>query len=777
MSSSQRVRMAMIGSYVPRRCGIATFSHNLATAISEVSHTALGDARSEIRIVAMNDQSDTYSYDAEVIAEIHQQHRNDYRNAADIINTSRIDAVCLQHEYGLFGGDCGEHLFDLLDRLRKPLISTLHSVLSKPSPKQREVMERICAISSRVVVMVERAKMLLMEVYGVPKERIRIIPHGGPDVPFGDTEPFKKRFGVSNRPMILTFGLLGPGKSLETVIEALATVVPDHPDLAYIILGVTHPGVRREHGELYRLSLERRVVELGIQNNVLFHNHYVSDDDLCEYLQAADIYVTPYRDKEQITSGTLAYAMTCGKAVISTPYWHAQELLVNGCGRLVEFGNVQGFSDAIGELIADRGKRLSMQRAAYNRGRSMVWPNVGRQYVDTLNEAIASHAEQSAERTATPGAMMRMSLPELYPDYLETMTDDTGILQHAVYSTPNRHHGYCSDDNARALIVASMGWSLFQDDRWLPYMDRYLGFLHYAYVPETNRFRNVMSYDRKWMDNDESDDCQGRVVWALGYLISHAPSDSVRQLATDLFRSAVPMIETLCYPRSWSLSILGLHYYLRAVPNDDAVRNVKIALADRLSDAFDVHEAEDWPWFENVVTYDNGRVPQALILAGHQLDRTDLVDRGLRTLRWLLEIQTAPQGHLSIIGNDGWLVRGEPRAAFDQQPLEAAALIAACKAAFRASGDRYWLDEMRRCFEWYLGKNDVGISMVDFKTRGCFDGLKRAGVNHNQGAESLLSWLLSLAIMHEMQTGDAPKASKTTLDSLRPEFSTTKPIG
>ena len=753
MPSRTSLRIAMIGSYVPRRCGIATFTHDLSNAMR-------GDGRSnkrcEIQIVAMNDRQGEYAYGDEVMLELHQHRREDYRNAAEVLNNAKIDAVSLQHEYGLFGGDCGDYLLDLLDRLRKPLISTLHSVLSEPTPKQREIMEAICSKSSTVAVMANRARLILNETYGVPLDKVKLIPHGVPDVPFGDTEPFKERFGLAGRPMILTFGLLGPGKGIETVLEALAEVAPDHPDVAYVVLGVTHPNVKRESGELYRISLELRAVELGIQKNVLFHNRYVSMDDLKEYLQAADIYVTPYRHKEQITSGTLVYALAAGKAIISTPYWHAQELLVNGRGRLVDFGSVPEFSTALRELLGNTKHRDKIRKAAYDFGRSMVWSRVGEQYVEEFKIACRGFAERPPADVRDRKMLMRMSLPDRRLDHMMAMTDGTGILQHACYSTPDRNHGYCTDDNARALIVAAMAWSLFQDEDVLPHLQTYLSFMHYAQMPETGRLRNFMSYDRRWLENDGSDDCQGRAIWALGYLIAHAPIESMRTLATDMFRSAVSATSTLRWPRSWALSILGLHYYRRKFPDDAAIRERMGQLAERLNGAFPEEEDADWPWFEDVVTYDNGRIPQALLIAGHGLDHDDYTQRGLRCLTWLLEKQTGRDGRLSVIGSKGWMPRNGERAKFDQQPIEPAALIGACKAAHRATGDDKWLTEMRRCFEWYIGRNDIGVSMVDFKTRGCFDGLEAEGANQNQGAESLLSWLLSLLTMHEMQTGDAP---------------------
>jgi glycosyltransferase involved in cell wall biosynthesis len=697
-----------------------------------------------------------------VTVQLHHHRREEYRNVAEILNTARIDAVGLQHEYGLFGGEQGVWLFDLLDRLNKPLVSTLHTVLSEPSEQQRSVLQRISRRSSTVVVMADRARQLLGERYDVPPEKCRLIHHGVPEAPFVDSASYKERFDLASRPTILTFGLLSPNKGIEMMLDALVKVVPQHPDLAYIVLGVTHPGVRRESGELYRLSLERQAVNLGIQKNVQFHNRYVSVQDLLEYLLAADLYATPYPGKEQITSGTLAYALASGRAIISTPYWYAQELLAEGRGRLVDFGDVDALAASLHELLQDRDQREAIRRAAYDFGRQMVWPRVAQQYVETFTEARRTFAETERELVADREVRLRMSLPELRLDHFLVMSDHTGMLQHAIYATPDRRHGYSADDNARALIVAAMIWSLFRDDRVLAPLQVYLSFLHDAQTPEGGRFRNFMSYDRRWLEADGSDDCQGRILWALGYLVSHAPNDSTQRLAADLFRGAVPRIEALSWPRSWAFSILGLHYYLRQLDDADAVRAKMASLADRLNRQFAENESSDWPWFEDVVTYDNGRLPQALIIAGVTLERPDMVERGLGVLRWLLEVQTADAGHLSTIGNRGWLRRGGQRAVYDQQPLEPAALMGACKAAHRASGDGKWLVEMRRCFEWYLGRNDAGASMIDFKTRGCYDGLNETGLNGNQGAESLLSWLLSLLIMNEMQTGDAPEVVSST---------------
>ncbi|MCZ6570202.1 MAG: glycosyltransferase family 4 protein [Deltaproteobacteria bacterium] len=751
MTEDGTTRFALVGSYVPRLCGIATFGHDLVSALA-------GDAPSIAErpcIVAVTDREEGYEYGPEVTFEIRQHRQEDYRSAAEYLNTSKTDVVCVQHEYGIYGGEDGGYLVELLDQLTKPVVTTLHTVLKDPLPGQREVLRRICGLSALLVVMSQRAEELLCEVYDVPPDRVRLVHHGAPDLPFSDTGPFKERFGVAGRPTILTFGLLGPGKGIETMLTALSQIVPRFPDLAYIVLGVTHPVVRRQSGESYRLSLESQAVSLCIQNNVIFHKRYVSLEDLCEYLQAADLYVTPYTDKAQVVSGTLAYAMATGRAVVSTPYWYAQEMLAEGRGRLFDFDDSGALARHLEELLADPELRTSIRKRAYEYGRAMVWPQVGKRYREVFEEAKRIHAQRAVSVTDHK-LIMRMSLPELRLDHLFVLTDDTGLLQHAKYAVPDREHGYTTDDNARALIVMTMMWSLFRDEKVLPFLQLYLSFLRHAWSPDAGQFRNFMSYERRWLDEGGGDDCQGRALWALGHLIAHAPNKSVRGFAEELFREALPHLERLSYPRGWALGILGLHYYGRKHAEDERASETLVLLARRLDRAVREHEAADWAWFEDIVTYDNGRIPQALLVGGHETGDEEMTARGLRVLRWLLDVQKVPAGHLSVIGCDGWLRREGARARFDQQSLEPAALIGACKAAYRSSGDAEWLVEMRRCFEWYLGRNDREQEVLDFQTRGCHDGLTPAGVNANQGAESLVSWLLSLLIMQEMQTGAPP---------------------
>lgn len=749
--------VAMIGSYVPRRCGIATFTHDLSCGIANTIFSQPLAQCPRVGIVAINDIEEGYPYGPEVVYEMEHHSKEDYRSAADFLNHSKFDLVCVQHEYGIFGGSDGDYLLALLDRLKKPVVSTLHTVLSEPSAGQRLVLQNLCTRSSATIVMAQRAFRMLGELYDVPREKIHMIHHGVPDVPFGDTEPFKRRFGVAGRPTVLTFGLLSSNKGIEMMLDALAEVVPGFPDVAYIVLGATHPAVKRESGESYRLSLEKRALERGISDNVIFHNRYVSLEDLCEYLRATDIYVTPYRSRQQIVSGTLAYASACGTAVISTPYWYAEEILADGRGRLVPFDDVAALSANLKELLADDTVRSELRMRAYQFGRQMTWANVARQYGEVFENAVQAELPDAPAPPAPKKHPMRLSVPEVCLDHLYRMTDDTGLIQHAVHATPDRRHGYSIDDVARALVVTTMRYALFKDEEVLRPFHTYLSYIHHA-RNDHGRYRNIMSYDRRWIDSEGSHDCQGRVLWALGYVIAHPPDDLAEQLCESLFMQTAPLLEHIPSIRAAAFAIMGLHYFLRRDPGSQEASRLMHSLTDRIVREFDQHSADDWPWFEEIVTYDNARVPQALIFAGLQFRLDSVIARGLRSLDWLLQIQTGDRGQVSLIGNREWYKRGGTKATFDQQPIEIAALVGACKAAYRVSGDRRYLREIRRCFDWFLGANDLNRPLIDFKSRGCYDGLGDGVINPNQGAESLLAWLHSLLIMHEMQTGDPTSA-------------------
>ncbi len=744
LSQRDLATIALVGNYLPRKCGIATFTTHLLQALLLEANGA------DCWAVVMNDVPEGYSYPHEVRFEVHHKDISDYRLAADFLNISRVDVVCVQHEFGIFGGRCGANILELLRNLRMPVVTTLHTVLSNPSDKERLIIEDLARLSDRLVVMSFKAIQILREVYGIPSERIVLIPHGIPDVPFVDPNFYKDQFGVEGRKVILTFGLLSPGKGIEYMIDAMPAIVRRHPDAAYIILGATHPHVKREQGESYRLSLQRRAKDVGIEDHLIFHNRFVEQQELCEFIGAADIYVTPYIHREQIVSGTLAYALGAGKAAVSTPYYYAEEMLADGRGRVVPFRDHEVLAEQVIDLLDNEVERHAMRKRAYTFCRDMVWKEVARKYLEVFIE-VKRERELRPKRTFSIKTLQdtRPELPQIKLDHLIRLTDDVGILQHATYIVPNRMHGYCTDDNARALIAVLMAQRYLAVGEDLTNLAcRYLSFLLHAFNSDNGRFRNFMDYDRRWIEEQGSEDCHARAIWALGMATALSTWEGITSSAVSLFKRALPVLADFQYPRAWSFAIVGTHYYLRKFSGDRESRRIRDILTEKLMSLFRRNASEEWPWIEPIVTYANGKIPQALLLSGQWMGSSETIEAGLRSLQWLLDLQTDPRGHFVPIGNHGWYPRNGTRARFDQQPIEALNMIEACAEAYHITQDEKWIVHARRCFEWFLGRNDLNVSLYDFKTGGCSDGLTAHGPSQNQGAESILSWLISLLRIH-----------------------------
>jgi len=746
MSDSRPLNsVAVVSTYVPRLCGIATFTADLCHAMID----ALRPGR--LLALALDDVPEGYPYPDEVCFQIQAAQPADYRLAASFLNINQIDVVFVQHEFGIFGGPSGAHILRLVRGLNMPVIANFHTVLSEPNEQQRAVIGELGKLCSRILVMSHRGVEMLQSIYGVPEGKIRFIPHGIPNVSFMDPNFHKSNFGVEGKKVILTFGLLSPNKGIEFMVEAMPDIVAEHPEAVYLVLGATHPHILRAVGEEYRQGLQQMVRKLGLADHVAFHNRFVSLEELCQYIGAADIYATPYLDAEQITSGTLAYAAGAGKAVVSTPYWYAQEMLADGRGRLVPFRNPQALAKEVNDLLSNETERHAMRIRSYEHTRPMVWENVAAAYLDVAREATAERMQRPRPLAAAiEPAETTEELPAPDLRHMRTMTDDAGILQHALYSVPHRQHGYSIDDNARALNATALYWKLYEDDSVLPLINTYLAYLVDAFDTEKKRFRNFLSYDRRWLEEHESEDAHGRALWALGLASAHAPSGSILGLAVRLFGGALPPTENFTSLRAIAFTVIGIHAYLARFPGDAGARRMREVLAQRLLDHYHRNASDDWPWCEDVVTYANARIPHALILSGQWVPNQEMGDVGLRALDWLLKVQTADDGHLSVIGNNEWLHRGGTPAPFDQQPIEAMGLVEACAEACLWTRSDHWLREARRCLDWFLGRNDLSMPLYDFKTGGCCDALQPDGPNRNQGAESTLAWLISLLTMHEL---------------------------
>ncbi len=749
--------IAVIGNYVPRQCGIATFTTDLVEALSVEAPDI------NCWAAAMNDKPEGYRYPEKVRFEINQNKLTDYKTVAEFINISQTDIVCVQHEYGIFGGPAGSHLLKLLGELRMPVVTTLHTVLKDPAPEYLEVMRRLADLSDKLIVMSRKAFGFLEEIYGVPEEKIAFIHHGIPDTPFMDPNYYKDQFGLEGRKVLLTFGLLSPNKGIEIMLQALPAVIQKHPDVTYIILGATHPHVLKSHGDAYRISLQQLVRKLNISEHVIFQNRFVELKELCEFLGTADIYVTPYLDEAQITSGTLAYAMGTGKAVVSTPYWYASEMLAEGRGRIVPFKNPDAMAEQIIDLLDNDTNRHLTRKKAYTFSREATWKEVARKYLEVFSEVRLKRARHPRPRhtyVENIKSITKFELPEANLDHLKTLTDDTGILQHATQTIPDRIHGYCTDDNARALMVASMGSKyMLADSKFFDCLsNQYLSFLLYAFNDEKGRFRNFMSYSRQWLEEVGSEDSHGRALWGLGKTVAFLDNPGQLAMSTKLFNQALNAIEHFRSPRAIAFAIVGMHAYLQKFSGDSEVRRIRDILAERLFGQFQKNATEDWPWLENALNYANGKLPHALLLSGQWMQRSDMIDMGLKTLKWLLAIQTE-NGHFVPIGSNGWYKKSGHRARFDQQPIESNSMIDACVEAFNITSDTTWIDSAVMCFNWFLGQNDLNMPLYDAKTGGCRDGLMADGINQNEGAESTIAWLLSLMTLQKLYADEILKQS------------------
>ena len=730
--------LAFVGDYVPRRCGIATFTADICEAIAEEF------PKTKCIVGSVNDRKEGYEYPSRVRFEIEEKEVDSYRRAAEFLKINNVEVLSVQHEFGIYGGPAGSHLLELLRGVRMPVVTTLHTVLQHPDSDQRMVMAELDKLSKRFIVMADRGRHLLETVYGIAPDKIDLIPHGVIDMPFIDSNFYKDEFGVEGKTVLLTFGLLSPNKGIEYVIGAMPAILEQHPDVVYMVLGATHPNLLASEGEKYRNKLESLVKELGIQDKVIFHNRFVALEQLKEFIGAADIYLTPYLNVAQITSGTLAYAFGAGKAIISTPYWHAQELLDGEKGILVPFADAAAIADGVNNILSEPTRMTAMRKRAWKQGRDMIWPVVARRYMESFGRARESMSEGPTLIMANPAEPLPM--PELKLHHLATMSDHTGIFQHAIYNVPNFHEGYCTDDNARAFILTVLLEELGMSSREVERLaSSYLAFLWYAFDGNTCRFRNFMSYSRQWLELHGSEDSHARALWAVATALGRSKNVGHRKLCALLFQRGLPPVARFSSPRAWAFTLIAVHEYLRTLSGDRVVSQMRDTLTTMLVGLFHANSSPDWQWFERIATYDNAKLSHALILSGYWTSQGETLDIGLRSLRWLLEAQTTPDGHFAPIGCNGFWPRGGEKARFDQQPLEAHAMVSACLEAFFVTRDSFWHDAARRCFEWFLGRNDLGQQLYDPTTGGCRDALLQDHLNQNQGAESSLAFSLSWA--------------------------------
>lgn len=748
------MKIAYISTYPPRECGLATFNQNLVNALSLNSSY---DAQNSF-VVALNesDNLDEHAYPKEVKFVIRQQNQQDYLEAADFINNSDIETCIIEHEFGIYGGNSGVFLLSFINRLKKPFITILHTVLKEPNFMQQTIIKEIALKSSKILVMSKKAVLFLTSIYQIPQSSIKLIEHGVPDLePILNNEVAQSEL-FRNRKVLFTFGLISRNKGLETMIKALPSIVAQHPDVLYVILGNTHPGVVKHNGEEYRDSLKALAKELGVENNIAFVNKFVSEEELHQYLTACYIYVTPYLNEAQITSGTLSYAIGAGAAVVSTPYWHAQELLADNRGKLFDFKNDEQLANVVNELLNDQNKHQQLKSNAYQYGLNLRWPAIGNVYMNVLEEAL--FAGQKPSRVVPPIIDVE-GMPALNLSHISLLTDDTGIIQHARFGIPNLKEGYCIDDNARALIMALMAFEQDKNQKALKLIPVYLSFIQYMQREDGN-FRNFLSFNRNYLDEVGSEDSFGRTIWSLGYLINVAPNNSYREFGRELFSHSVSHFKSLKYLRGQANTIIGVAYYLKTHHGDELLINEINTLANTLKKAYNINKDGEWHWFEDILTYDNAILPLALL---HHYEATGNIESykiAMESIEFLNNF-SFENGYLNPVGNDGWMKKHGKNPIYDQQAIETMAMVLLYAKTYEITKEEKYLNLMQVSYEWFLGKNSLHIPLYDFETHGCADGLQFNSVNRNQGAESTLAYFIShLAVLK------AAEAEYATLSSL-----------
>ena len=729
--------IAHLGNYPPRACGIATFTENLFRAVG--THRPDDDADF---IVAMNDADHTYDYPERVKFTIREQRKADYIKAANYVNSSGADVCMIQHEFGIFGGPDGKLLHVFTDHLRIPFAITFHTILKEPNDGQRAVMCRLGSDAAQVVVMSRKAVSFLQDIYHIPEEKISLIEHGAPCYEMEARDALREKLHFkAEAPVLLTFGLLGRGKGLETAIRALPTVVAEHPNVRYLILGRTHPNVVAHEGEAYRESLIEMARELGVADNLEMRAEFVEEDELCEYLTAADIYVTPYPNEAQITSGTLTYAIGAGAAIVSTPFWHAQELLEDGRGFTFNFNDPADLARQLNRLLGDEQLLRATRERSAAYGQTIMWPEQGKSYLAMLHE-IAQDGQPTAPDADQLRALRRLKFPAATLRQIERLTDSTGIVQHAKYAIPNYLEGYCIDDNCRALITAALAHERKPGSRTADLVDTYLAFLFYV-QRENGQFGNFVSYDRRSIDHIGSDDSFGRTVWSLGFFLNKPARNDQHQLAREMLDRSIPHIAALRSPRAVAYAIMGLSEFIEAEPSAAHLGAQVVRLAEYLAGLYEQVASADWQWFENYLTYANAILPLALLRAGRYAEDPTRLRGVADATSAFLTAHTFRNGILEPVGCHGFFVRGEQITHWDQQPIDVMLTQLLHLEYYAQDNDLRELNRAVTCFNWFHGKNTLNVEMYCPETGGCFDGLTRNGPNANQGAESTLAYWMA----------------------------------
>jgi glycosyltransferase involved in cell wall biosynthesis len=739
------MKFAFIGTYPPQKCGIGTFTHNLIKSLAD--NYGYNNLFPNLYVIAVSDNEQEYKYPSEVSFVVNQNNQRDYVSAAKFINYNKADVCVLEHEFGIFGGESGVYILSLVSRIEIPLIVTFHTVIREPSHIQKVIVQELSSKAYKIIVMSRKAVKFLLEIYNIPEDKIEVIEHG---VPVGNVfhrDTAREKFNFTNKTALFTFGLLSRNKGIETVIKALPKVVEKHKNILYVVLGNTHPKVLSRYGEEYREYLLRLVKEYGLEDYVYFYKNFVPEDQLMEYLYAADIYITPYLNEAQITSGTLSYAIGAGTAVISTPYWHAEELLADGRGILFDFHNHEQLGDILLDLLDNRHKIEQLREAAIEYGHKLKWPKIGAKYIKVAKSAVEKFVFVQKEKRTILDPYL---LPDFTLAHIKRLTDDTGIVQHAKYGIPNLKEGYCLDDNARALLMTAMAHFKNKTNDTAKLMPVYLSYIHYM-QNENGSFRNFLSFNRNYLDKTGSEDSFGRTIWALGFLIYGFPKDSYHLLGLDIFMKSLPFFKKLIHLRGIANTIIGMSYYLKRFPEDRTARDTMHELTYKLINIYNAGKSAGWNWFEDILTYDNAIIPLSIFHSAEVFGDEAILKTAVESSAFL-ESVTMKNAYLKPVGSNKWFRKGGACSGFAQQSIDTMGMVLLFFKAYEVTRDKKYLDKMFISHMWYLGKNELSLPVYDHETGGCNDGLEEYGLNNNQGAESTISYLIShLTVMNAFE--------------------------
>ncbi len=731
---SDQTWVVYLSTFPPRECGIATFTQDLTNAIDNTFYP-----RIKSKIIAMNtSESDFQVYPSKVIFEINQNDEASYQSAAQKINAlNQVRCVNIQHEYGIHGGLWGVNIMAFLKELKKPSVLTMHTVPPSPDPEMLEITKDMLRLVNKVVVLTKLAKEILIEKYLVDPDKINVIPHGIHPVLFTLPQQTKVKFGYKNKIVLSTFGLLSRNKGIEYVIKALPRIVKKHPNILYLIIGQTHPVVRRKEGESYREELLELVKNLKLTNNVKFFDRYLPLNEIIKFLQATDIYISTSLDPNQTVSGTLSYALGTGRCIVSTAFSQAKEIINDDTGRLVDFRNPDAYADAVLKLLENKNQLEEMYFCAYASTRNMLWSNVAISYINLFNSIAPQISVEDH------------NLPTFNLDHLRRMTDSYGLFQFAKLTNPDPQYGYTVDDNARALIVVSKYFQETNNKPALTLANTYLNFIEQCQVG--SHFYNYISYQQELENeanhNVDLSDSNGRTVWALSELISKPKiPKKLKQKAIKTLQKWIDGYHQYDFPRANAFIIKGLSL-LKPRHQISCYKDIIKKSSEYLFSLYKKNSDTDWQWFENSLTYANGIFPEAMFLSYLINKDPQYLKVAESSLEFL--INNSFQGPIYVpIGQKTWFQKGDQnRQHYDQQPEDVVAMVQALKTAYKVTKKRKYKNLMFKTFYWFLGNNLLGEQVYDKTTGGSFDGLTPTGVNLHQGAESTVSYLLARLVV------------------------------